>query len=72
MFILITSSALYLLDLRCNLKTRIEIKDLREVILVKSNPCFFALSFKNGIPPLILQSFRRSELVFYLLAQREK
>ena len=70
MIVLVTSSALYLLDRRCNLKTRIDIKDLRKIILVKTNPCFFALSFRYGIPPLILQSFRRSELVVYLLAQR--
>ena len=70
MIILVTSSAIYILDRRCNLKRRIEIKQLTEIILNKSNPCILGLSF-NSVPPIILMSFRRSELIVYLLAQRE-
>ena len=68
MIILITSQSIYLMDRKCNLKSRSEIKDLREIILVKANPCFFALSFTNGLPPLVLQSFRRAELMIYILS----
>ena len=72
MVILVTSSAIYLLDRRCNLKTRYELKDLSEIILVKANPSIFALSFSSGQAPLILQSFRRAELMIFVLSQREK
>ena len=54
MVILITSQSIYLLDTKCNLKTRYELKELAEIILVKANPSIFALSFFNGLPPLIL------------------
>jgi len=54
MVILITNQSIYLLDRKCNLKSRHEIKELAEIILVKANPSIFALSFYNGLPPLIL------------------
>ena len=54
MIILITSQSIYLLDRRCNLKSRYNIEDLSEIILVKANPSFFAMSFLQGLPPLIL------------------
>lgn len=69
--ICVTSQAIYLLDLKSNLEVRIEIRDLSEIILIKKNPCIFALVFKKGIASLVLQSLRRSELVVYILAQRE-
>mmetsp|Transcript_36864 Transcript_36864/g.48427 ORF Transcript_36864/g.48427 Transcript_36864/m.48427 type:complete len:114 (+) Transcript_36864:870-1211(+) len=72
MVVLVTSSSIYLLDRKCNLKSRYELKDLAEIILVKANPAIFALSFLLGLPPLILQSFRRAELMIYILSQREK
>ena len=72
MIILITSHSIYVIDRRCNLKSRYNIDDLSEIILVKANPCFFALSFLHGLAPLILQSFRRSELMIYILSQRER
>ena len=72
MIIFITSQSIYLMDTKCNLKSRTDIKDLREIILVKANPCFFALSYSNGSPPLVLQSFRRAELMIYILSQRER
>jgi len=72
MIILITSSSLYLLDRKCNIKSRVDLADLREIILVKANACMFALSFAKGLPPLILQSFRRAELMIYVLSQRER
>ena len=72
MIIMVNAVSLYLIDRRGNLKTRIELKNLREIILVKSSPCFFALAFRQGIAPLVLQSFRRSELMIFILAQREK
>jgi hypothetical protein len=59
---------IYILDKDGNLKSRYKINDLKEVILVRQNPLFFALSFKSGIP-LIMQSFRRPELVPFLLSQ---
>ena len=68
MIILVTSQSIYMLDTRCNLKSRHSIEDLSEIILIKSNPCFFALSFVNGQVPLILQSFRRAELMIYILS----
>lgn len=72
MIIFITSQSIYLMDTKCNLKSRTDIIDLREIILVKANPCFFALSYSNGSPPLVLQSFRRAELMIYILSQRER
>ena len=71
MIILISSLSIYLLDRRGNLKVRYSITDLKEIILVKANPCFFALSFSRDLPPLIMQSFRRAELMIYILSQRE-
>ena len=68
MIIMITTNSIYILDRFSNLKTRYEIKDLFEIILVKANPCFFALSFSHGLPPLVLQSFRRSELMIFVLS----
>ena len=70
MIILITAQSIYILDRLCNMKSRYEIKFLTEIILVKANPCFFALSFSNG-PPLVLESFRRAELMVYVLSQRQ-
>ena len=72
MIILVTSQSIYMLDSRCNLKSRYSIEDLCEIILVKQNPCFFALSFLHGLAPLILHSFRRAEAMIYILSQREK
>ena len=48
MIILVTAQSIYMLDNQCNLKTRRELKDLAEIIQVKANPCFFALSFVAG------------------------
>lgn len=45
MVILITTQAIYILDRKCNLKTRYELRELREIILVKASPSVFALSF---------------------------
>ena len=68
MIIIVTPQSIYLLDCRCNLKSRYSIDDLSEIILVKSNPSFFALSFLHGLAPLVLQSFRRAEAMVYLLS----
>ena len=68
MVILITAQSIYVLDRRCNLKSRYNIDDLSEIILVKANPCFFALSFLHGLAPLVMQSFRRAELMIYVLS----
>ena len=38
---------------------------------MKANPSFFALVFSQG-PPLILETFRRIELVMFILSQRER
>ena len=50
--------------------SRHSVRELLQVILIKTNPCVFVLCFKNG-PPLLLQSYRRTELVIFLLTQRE-
>ena len=70
MIILITAQSIYILDPLCNMKSRYEVKYITEIILVKANPCFFAISFENA-PPLVLESFRRAELMVYVLSQRQ-
>ena len=45
MVILITRRSIYLLDSRCNIKSRIDISSLCEFILVKASPSFFAMYF---------------------------
>ena len=69
MVLLITAKTIYVLDRNGEMKTRYSLEDLMEVIMVKSNPCFFALSFKEGIP-LVMQSFRRAELVIFMLSHQ--
>ena len=71
MIIMITNKSIFLLDCRCNIKRHIEIKNLSQIILVKANPSFFTLSFLYGEAPLILESFRRAELMVFTLALRE-
>ena len=65
--IVITSGRLYLLDTKCHLKYRQELADCTQIIKVKANPSFFALVFSQG-PPLILETFRRIELIMYILS----
>ena len=71
MIIMITNKNIYLLDCRCNIKRRIDISSLSDIILVKANSSFFALSFLYGQAPLILESFRRAELMVFTLSLRE-
>ena len=48
MIILVTPKSIYLLNSRCNLKVRYKIEDLVEIIHVKVDPSFLALSFDKG------------------------
>ena len=70
LIILITSEMLYLIDTKCHLKHRQRLSDLYEIVLLKANPCFFALDFSGGTK-LILETVRRTELVIYILTQRD-
>lgn len=69
MIILVTSAAIYLLDQDCNLVTRDELVDLSEIILANTNPSIFALTFRSGLYPLVLQSFRRPEFRIFVMSQ---
>ena len=71
MIIMITRKSIFILVSRCNLKMRYELASLADVILIKANPSFFALSFRDKKPPLVLECFRRSELSIFALSLRE-
>ena len=51
---LVTKGAIYILDINCNLLQRYEIQYLSQIILVKSNATFMALTFTQGLKPFIL------------------
>ena len=67
--LLINHKSLYLLDKKGVNKHRHDLPKLRQIIMIKTNPCIFALSFGGLSTPLLLQSFRRSELIMFLLSQ---
>jgi len=67
--LLINHKSLYLIDKKGVSKGRHDLLKLRQIIMIKTNPCIFALSFGGIGQPLLLQSFRRSELIMYLLTQ---
>ena len=67
---LITSQSLFVLTKKFGFVKRELLKDLSDVILIKTNPCIFTLNFKVGAP-LLFQTFRRTELTVFLLTQRE-
>ena len=71
MIILITKKSIFLLDSLCKFKSRHDLASLSDIILLKASPSFFALSFMHGQAPLILESFRRAELMFFTLSMRE-
>lgn len=64
--ILVTNESVYLFDNKINFMSRHSVRDCVQIILIKTNPCVFVLCFRSG-PPLLLQSFRRTELVLFLL-----
>ena len=70
MIIAVTPDMFYLLDTKCNLKYRCRLSDLYEITLVKVNPRFFVTDFGQGVK-LILETARRTELVIYVLSQRD-
>lgn len=67
--LVITWKSLFLIDKKFKAKQHCELQKLRQIIMIKTNPCIFALSFGGQSIPLLLQSFRRSELIMYLLTQ---
>ena len=67
--VVITSERLYLLDIKCQLKYKLLLSECIQIIKVKSNASFFSLIFKSD-PPLILETYRRIELIMFILSQR--
>ncbi len=67
---MITAATIFIFTAKFRLIQKSPIRDMSGIILIKTNPSIFSISFKNG-PPLLLQTFRRTELVIYLLTQRE-
>jgi hypothetical protein len=68
LLILITNRSLFLMDKKnAFCQKRQELTKLRSIIMIRSNPCIFALSFGGLDVPLLLSSFRRSELILFLL-----
>jgi predicted ribosome-associated RNA-binding protein Tma20 len=68
--VIITSQSIFILDKRFQFVKRELIRDLSDVILIKTNASIFSLNFVSG-PPLLFQTFRRTELTVYLLTQGE-
>ena len=68
---MINEYSIYVLDQRGCMDKHYKLEDLIEIILVKADPSFLALSFREGVHPLILSSYRRAELMVYVLAQRQ-
>ena len=66
---MITSHQLYLLDSKCSLSNYWSLDDLAQIILVRANPCFFALVFNSGAP-VILETHRRTEIVNFITSTR--
>jgi len=62
--------AVYLFDRKYNFRKCEKVKDLNSVILIKTNPSVFTLNFTQSAP-ILLQTFKRTELVVFLLTQRE-
>jgi hypothetical protein len=52
--ILVTHRSLYLMDKKCNSKVRHDLSKLRQIVMIKTNPCIFALSFGGTGNPLLL------------------
>ena len=71
MMIMVTQKSIVLLNDKCKLYDRYAVRDLVEIIQVKADPSFLALSFTQGIQTLILSTFRRTELMFYLLSLKQ-
>ena len=59
-----------MLDRSCRLKYTQELVDCVQIISVKACPSFLAIGFHLQ-PLLILETFRRIELIMYILSQRE-
>lgn len=67
---MITAATIYIFTPKFKLLQKSQIREISGIILIKTNPSIFSISFKNQFP-LLLQTFRRTELVIYLLTQRE-
>ena len=67
---MITAATIYIFTPKFRLIQKSSIRGMTGIILIKTNPSIFSISFKNELP-LLLQTFRRTELVIYLLTQRE-
>jgi len=61
-----TPTTLYLLDKQLNPQKSFLVEDLMQIIMIKTNPCIFTLQFRDRAP-LLLQFFRRAEIVNFLL-----
>lgn len=68
--IVITPNSIFFLNKKFELKRCILIKTIFELVLIKTNPSIFSMSI-TGNRPIILQTFRRTEFVIYLLSMRD-
>jgi len=69
--ILVTSKLIYLFDTKFVKFTIEDIEQFDQIVLVKTNPTIFQMQLRSGLSSLLLQTFRRTELVVFLLTQRE-
>jgi Unconventional myosin tail, actin- and lipid-binding len=63
---LVTQTGIYLFNKKLDFQKRVYLKQIKTMVLIKTNASIFLLKLDKELP-LLLQSFRRTELVVYLL-----
>ena len=63
---LVTQTGIYLFNKKLDFQKRVYLKQIKTMVLIKTNASIFLLKLDKELH-LLLQSFRRTELVVYLL-----
>lgn len=68
--LIISPNCIFFFNKKFELRKMLQLKNIPELILIKTNPSIFSIT-PTGHPPIIMQTFRRTEFVIYLLSMRD-